>query len=598
MRGEYTPIMRVLTVETGGVARLWGQGPAPLLCAPGFIGIFSPVEHERDAACARLRDAVIAGVGRPPIYPRDLVIVVPFNIDRDAAKRVCERLHAPGIAPVGVISQLALDRLDGSDDKTTVRMLAQSGDAIGFVDPPEGFEPLVDLAAVFRNLYAGVRLRLQRLSSRDLVRVGVTVGDVADGAIQMALDEAVDPISVGTGVSRVELPRAVVAAALDEALAEGRKAVMGACAESPVAIATDETAAALMTFGLADGAERPEFSVQLGRRVADEVASFWERVRAEEPTPFLRVGTLAIGTHKQSPEVPNKSMSAGASTSRTRQATVLLAGFIATTAWAAGTTVWTLVQRAEIRDLRATIAAGMVGDPGTISSNEGLVTVGGTSDGSTAAARDEAVPDRAATSAAPPPAHRERRRTQVGVDVTHVKVADRDGFWIGTFEVTRSQYGQFAAATGRRVPGSGAGDYAIVGVGWEDAKAFCEWASSADPSWNYRLPSVSEWQLACRAGASGHFGEGLSAESASINTAASFVNAPWPVHNSGTNAWGIRGKHGNAAEWAITAGGSPELLGGSFSSPPDKCGCDSSTRPGHGERPADAGFRVVAEQSS
>ncbi len=74
-----------------------------------------------------------------------------------------------------------------------------------------------------------------------------------------------------------------------------------------------------------------------------------------------------------------------------------------------------------------------------------------------------------------------------------------DAYEIDRYEVTNIQYQRFLLETGRRAPvhwsgtdyPPGQADFPVVGVGWEDASAYCAWAGK-------RLPSEAEWEKACR----------------------------------------------------------------------------------------------------
>ncbi|MFH0801630.1 MAG: SUMF1/EgtB/PvdO family nonheme iron enzyme [bacterium] len=71
-------------------------------------------------------------------------------------------------------------------------------------------------------------------------------------------------------------------------------------------------------------------------------------------------------------------------------------------------------------------------------------------------------------------------------------------YYIGKYEVTNEQFAKFINATGYNARGSwknyynsGTADHPVVCVSWNDAQAYCKWAS-------LRLPTEAEWEKAAR----------------------------------------------------------------------------------------------------
>lgn len=54
-------------------------------------------------------------------------------------------------------------------------------------------------------------------------------------------------------------------------------------------------------------------------------------------------------------------------------------------------------------------------------------------------------------------------------------------------------------ATGEKLPADQY-DQPVVNFSWEEAVAFCNWLSSKDPLYKYRLPTAQEWEKAARSG--------------------------------------------------------------------------------------------------
>jgi formylglycine-generating enzyme required for sulfatase activity len=132
-----------------------------------------------------------------------------------------------------------------------------------------------------------------------------------------------------------------------------------------------------------------------------------------------------------------------------------------------------------------------------------------------------------------------------------------DAFYIDRYEVTTARYAKFLAATGSLRPPEGwdtldpaaAADLPVVGVDWNDAKAYCAWAGQ-------RLPTEAEWEKAARGADQRRYPWGD--ESPSLDRANYVNSAPEAYngglqkvgsHSAGRSPFGIHDMAGNAAEW-------------------------------------------------
>jgi iron(II)-dependent oxidoreductase len=126
-------------------------------------------------------------------------------------------------------------------------------------------------------------------------------------------------------------------------------------------------------------------------------------------------------------------------------------------------------------------------------------------------------------------------------------------YYIDVYEVTNEMYKKFMDATGykapkfRNDPRYNDPKQPVVGVTWDDAKAYCEWAGK-------RLPTEAEWEKAARGGLIGKmFPWGDTPSHDYANYAGTVGNDLWegsaPVGKFAPNGYGLYDMAGNVFEW-------------------------------------------------
>jgi formylglycine-generating enzyme required for sulfatase activity len=148
-----------------------------------------------------------------------------------------------------------------------------------------------------------------------------------------------------------------------------------------------------------------------------------------------------------------------------------------------------------------------------------------------------------------------------------------DAFYMGRTEVTQKEW---IAVMGSN-PSNFKGDkLPVENVSWNDVIAYCNALSLKEGltpaytvngeqvTWNraangYRLPTVAEWEYACRAGSSSPFntGNNITTNQANYNgnypynsnTKGSFRETTTAVGSFAPNSWGLYDMHGNVYEW-------------------------------------------------
>ncbi|MBI4566907.1 MAG: SUMF1/EgtB/PvdO family nonheme iron enzyme [Planctomycetes bacterium] len=178
-------------------------------------------------------------------------------------------------------------------------------------------------------------------------------------------------------------------------------------------------------------------------------------------------------------------------------------------------------------------------------------------------------------------------------------------FLIDAREVTNAQYREFVKATGRAAPKGwdspdhAADDQPVVGVTWEDARAYAAWKGK-------RLPTELEFEAACRGGAATRFPWGDEPDQSKCNGKESGHGKPLAAGATPANGLGIHDLSGNVEEWtsdfwqkyptpyAPRAEGKVVVVrGGSYAVPLDQCRPGSRSFRPPGDSRLNVGFRCA-----
>ncbi len=144
-------------------------------------------------------------------------------------------------------------------------------------------------------------------------------------------------------------------------------------------------------------------------------------------------------------------------------------------------------------------------------------------------------------------------------------------FWIDTTPVTNQEYKSFVEATGYPAPSYWSngryppelGNHPVVKVSWHDARTYAKWAKK-------RLPSILEWEKACRGQQGNVYPWGNEWKNGVCNTQESGLGGTSPVVYFALNKspYGCLDMVGNVWEWVATPDDSNEsfyyIIGGAF----------------------------------
>ena len=126
-----------------------------------------------------------------------------------------------------------------------------------------------------------------------------------------------------------------------------------------------------------------------------------------------------------------------------------------------------------------------------------------------------------------------------------------DAFYMDIYEVTNAQFQQFCELTGRPLhrhrndgrPGYGKSNQPVMGMGWQEAVAYCEWVGK-------RLPTEAEWERAARGGLEEkRYPWGDESPDKTKTNFDNHVGHPTPVGSYPPNGYGLHDMAGNVEEW-------------------------------------------------
>ena len=137
------------------------------------------------------------------------------------------------------------------------------------------------------------------------------------------------------------------------------------------------------------------------------------------------------------------------------------------------------------------------------------------------------------------------------------------GYWIGKYEVTRSEWKQVMESEPWKGPNdkNAGADFPATWVSWEDAMEFCRQLTGQErksgrllDGWEYTLPTEAQWERACRARTETRFCFGDDPSPLGDyawfreNTVAAGEDYSHRVGRKKPNAWGLCDMHGNVWE--------------------------------------------------
>ena len=201
---------------------------------------------------------------------------------------------------------------------------------------------------------------------------------------------------------------------------------------------------------------------------------------------------------------------------------------------------------------------------------------------------------------------RKKPEPKVWLDFVEIPIVTGNGvtlipYLMSTTPITNEVYGVFLEATNHRKPSYwdntayNRPKQPVVGVSWDDAMAFCDWAGVS-------LPSEAQWEYACRAGSTTkyHFGDDPKQLGEYAWYYENSKGRLQDVAQKKPNAWGLYDMHGNVWEWTadhcdVNGRSQYSLRGGSVINSPCQLTNSGSNSPDFCHD--NLGFRVIKGSS-
>ena len=179
------------------------------------------------------------------------------------------------------------------------------------------------------------------------------------------------------------------------------------------------------------------------------------------------------------------------------------------------------------------------------------------------------------------------------------------GYAISKYEVTQALWYAVTGEVPSRFTG---GELPVESVSWDDCQAFLERLNALPEvkatGLTYRLPTVKEWEYACKAGGVGDYcrlGDGAEVTYATLKEVSWYgedrtKGTPHAVGQKKPNAFGLYDMHGNVWEWVAAADGdSRTVCGGGWRNGASTCTSGSRSRHFGEVSRDDIGLRLAAD---